>query len=111
MDVHIPGHEGIGTVVKLGSDVGNERLLGQRVGIKWIHETCGDCEICQRDLTACPNQHNSGRDRPGTLQEYVAVPAKHASPIPDGISGHIAAPLLCGKRITPDLSNITKAYV
>lgn len=99
MDVHIPGHEGIGTVVKLGSDVGNERALGQRVGIKWIHETCGDCEICERDSTACPKQHNSGRDRPGTLQEYVAVPAKHASPIPDGISGHIAAPLLCGKPI------------
>ncbi|PCG94251.1 Polyketide synthase, enoylreductase [Penicillium occitanis (nom. inval.)] len=95
MGVHIPGHEGIGTVVKLGSDVGNERALGQRVGIKWIHETCGDCEICERDSTACPNQHNSGRDRPGTLQEYVAVPAKHASPIPDGISGHLAAPLLC----------------
>lgn len=101
MDVHIPGHEGIGIVVKLGSAVGTERALGQRVGIKWIHETCGDCEICQQDLIACPNQHNSGRDSPGTLQEYVAVPAKHASRIPDGLGGHIAATLLCSKRVYP----------
>lgn len=96
MEVHIPGHEGIGNVVQLGSRV-SQPSLGQRVGIKWIHETCRNCEICERDETSCPEQHNSGRDRPGTLQQFAIVPARHATPIPDEISSEIAAPLLCGK--------------
>ena len=96
MDVNIAGHEGVGEVVQLGT---NARTLsiGQRVGIKWIHETCGVCEICKRDSTLCPLQHNSGRDRDGTLQQYQVVPEKHATPIPDGVSSEIAAPLLCGE--------------
>ncbi|CAK7199551.1 hypothetical protein SEUCBS139899_002231 [Sporothrix eucalyptigena] len=97
MDVHIPGHEGVGVIVQMGSrasQVGNLRL-GQRVGIKWIHETCGQCPACQRNNTVCPRQHNSGRDRDGTLQQYLTVPASHATPIPDGISSEVAAPLLC----------------
>ncbi|KAF7561521.1 hypothetical protein G7046_g2623 [Stylonectria norvegica] len=77
MDVNITGHEGIGDIVQMGQDVQALRL-GQRVGVKWIHETCGAC-----------------RDRDGTLQQYVVVPWKHATPIPDGIKSEIAAPLLC----------------
>ncbi|CAK7228000.1 hypothetical protein SEUCBS140593_006766 [Sporothrix eucalyptigena] len=69
MDVHVPGHEGIGSIVKLGSGVGDRRRIGQRVGVKWINETCKTCDICQKDETLCPDQHNSGRDTPGTLQE------------------------------------------
>ncbi|CAK7224188.1 hypothetical protein SCUCBS95973_005435 [Sporothrix curviconia] len=97
MDVHIPGHEGVGVVVQMGSRVAQagSLRLGHRVGIKWIHETCGQCPACQRNSTACPRQHNSGRDRDGTLQQYVTVPASHATPIPDGISSEVAAPLLC----------------
>ena len=96
MDVNIAGHEGIGDVVQLGRDVQALRL-GQRVGVKWIHETCGVCEVCKRDSTLCSLQHNSGRDRDGTLQQYVTVPANHATPIPEGIRSEIAAPLLCGE--------------
>ncbi|KAJ9144072.1 Polyketide synthase, enoylreductase [Pleurostoma richardsiae] len=98
MDVHVPGHEGVGTIVRLGERVAQAAStlrLGQRVGVKWIHETCGTCDICERDETSCPNQHNSGRDRPGTLQQFVVVPARNATPIPDGISSAAAAPLLC----------------
>ncbi|KAJ2956097.1 hypothetical protein NQ176_g11344 [Zarea fungicola] len=99
MDVKIAGHEGVGHVVQVGSSVPESgafsRRVGQRVGVKWIHETCGDCAVCERDETLCDAQHNSGRDRPGTLQQYVVVPAKHASPIPDGVESKIAAPLLC----------------
>lgn len=99
MDVHVPGHEGIGLIVKLGSSVGNRRHIGQRVGVKWINETCRACDICQQDETSCPEQHNSGRDRAGTLQEYVTVSAEQASPIPDGVPSHVAAPLLCGTSL------------
>src|SRR5687767_10774915 len=99
METNVPGHEGVGIIVKLGRGVDSSKCsLGQRVGIKWINETCRQCEICERDETACPSQHNSGRDRPGTLQQYACVAADHASPIPDGLPGHLAAPLLCGKQ-------------
>ncbi|KAB5578624.1 hypothetical protein GE09DRAFT_1214783 [Coniochaeta sp. 2T2.1] len=100
MTVHIPGHEGVGHIVSKGSQVPPSVSLGQLVGIKWIHSTCHACAICERDgdetlQTNCPNQHNSGRDRDGTLQQYVVVPARHASPIPEGLSSEVAAPLLC----------------
>ncbi|KAH8885923.1 putative alcohol dehydrogenase [Thozetella sp. PMI_491] len=97
MEVNVAGHEGIGHIVQVGELVQQDGSLslGQRVGVKWIHETCGTCEVCQRDETLCPSQHNCGRDRPGTLQQYVAVSSKHATPIPPGIGSEIAAPLLC----------------
>ena len=29
---------------------------------RWLHSYCNTCEICAVDVTACPNQHNSGRE-------------------------------------------------
>jgi len=39
----VGGHEGVGKVVKLGQ--GAEKILkvGDRVGIKWMAGTCGNC--------------------------------------------------------------------
>ncbi|KAL9111453.1 MAG: hypothetical protein Q9227_004130 [Pyrenula ochraceoflavens] len=42
MTAHIPGHEGIGTVISPASDP----LVGHRVGIRWIVYACLECEIC-----------------------------------------------------------------
>src|SRR5262249_25855937 len=58
MTTDIAGHEGVGHVVKLGPNV-TDGLLNTRVGIKWQYSTCGACEICAVNPTACPNQHNS----------------------------------------------------
>jgi len=94
METDIAGHEGIGHVIQLGANV-SEELLNTRVGIKWQYSTCGSCEICQVNPTACPNQHNSGRDRRGTFQQYIVAPAKDTTKIPHGLKSEIAAPLLC----------------
>lgn len=94
MTTNIPGHEGIGHVVQLGRGV-TPSLLHQRVGVKWIYKTCHQCQICLRNETTCPNQNNSGRDVPGTLQQYMMVPARHVTVIPEGLSSDAAAPLLC----------------
>lgn len=94
METDIAGHEGIGQVIQLGSNV-SEEWLNTRVGIKWQYSTCGKCEICQVNPTACPNQHNSGRDRRGTFQQYIVAPAKETTKIPHGLKSEIAAPLLC----------------
>jgi len=64
-----------GHVVKLGSNAPLE-LLGKRVGVKWINEYCNDCEICTADVTTCPNQHNSGRDVPGTFQQFTILTSR-----------------------------------
>ena len=94
METDIAGHEGVGHVVKLGSNV-PEAILDSRVGIKWQYSTCGSCEICAVNPTACPNQHNSGRDVRGTFQQYIVAPANEVTKIPPELKSEVVAPLLC----------------
>src|SRR5213593_3831869 len=47
----ILGHEVVGRVVERGSAVRNLQQ-GDRVGVPWIHWTCGMCEHC---LEGCEN--------------------------------------------------------
>lgn len=91
----IIGHEGVGTVAKLGPNVSNTSL-GQRVGLKWLYNACTKCSICQRGFTHhCPQQLNTSRHVPGTLQQYAIADSRFITPIPEGLSSEIAAPLLC----------------
>ncbi|KAK0888251.1 hypothetical protein LTR02_016480 [Friedmanniomyces endolithicus] len=92
---HIAGHEGIGRIVKVGPNV-SDTLLDTRVGVSFLHRTCGFCEICAVDETHCPNQDNTGRNVPGTFQQYVLADAGFVYSIPDGLSSAVVAPLLCG---------------
>src|SRR5262245_16223671 len=56
----IPGHEGVGYVVALGSGVTTLRE-GDRVGVPWLHSACGTCEHCLTGWeTLCPEQKNTG---------------------------------------------------
>src|SRR5580692_5749976 len=41
----ILGHEATGEVIELGDGV-TERKVGDRVGVPWLHWTCGECEFC-----------------------------------------------------------------
>ena len=42
----IPGHQIVGVIEKLGQ--GSTRFrIGDRVGIAWLHSTCGVCEFCR----------------------------------------------------------------
>ncbi|TQN69649.1 Alcohol dehydrogenase 2 [Colletotrichum shisoi] len=91
----IVGHEGIGSVVKLGDHV-PESLLRRKVGVKWLYRACGECSVCIRGFSNnCPKQLNTGKQRPGTLQQYVVADSRYLTPIPRGISDEEAAPLLC----------------
>ncbi|ETN41076.1 uncharacterized protein HMPREF1541_03011 [Cyphellophora europaea CBS 101466] len=94
METDIAGHEGVGKVVKLGPSV-PDHFMGERVGIKWQYSTCGKCEICPIDETACPNQDNSGRNVRGTFAQYIAAPAKDVTRLPKELKSEILAPLLC----------------
>ncbi|KAK6369691.1 hypothetical protein LTS17_009597 [Exophiala oligosperma] len=93
----IGGHEGVGYIVKLGSETANSQLkLGDRVGIKWIADACGHCQACQAQSDGlCFNQQISGYFFPGTFQQFVVSPAHYVTPIPDGLDSAQAAPILC----------------
>lgn len=91
----IPGHEGIGKVVKLGPGVSND-LLGKRVGVKWLYSACNNCTSCKKGrINHCANQRNTSRSVRGTLQQYVVAHADFVTHIPAGVPSEVAAPLLC----------------
>ncbi|MFO1285843.1 MAG: alcohol dehydrogenase catalytic domain-containing protein, partial [Rubrivivax sp.] len=41
----VPGHEVVGTVVAAGDGCARFRP-GARVGVPWLHDTCGTCRWC-----------------------------------------------------------------
>lgn len=70
--------------------------IGDRVGLPWIHWTCGECEFCREgNETLCPKQKITGVTVDGGYAEFVKAPANHALKIPNGLSSVDAAPLFC----------------
>ena len=93
------GHQAVGTVSSCGDQV-SELVPGDRVGVAWIFSSCGHCEYCRSgDDNLCPDFKATGRDANGGYAEYLSVPAKFACKIPDNISSHHAAPMLCAGAI------------
>jgi propanol-preferring alcohol dehydrogenase len=91
----ILGHEISGRVVKKGVSVENLEL-GDRVGVPWVHWTCGECEFCREGSeNLCSKQTITGVTVDGGYAEFVKAPASHALKIPDGLSCIEAAPLFC----------------
>jgi alcohol dehydrogenase, propanol-preferring len=91
----IPGHEIAGRVAEAGSGV-RDLKAGDRVGVPWIHWTCGECEFCRAGFeNLCSRQKITGCTVDGGFAEYIKAPASHATRIPGGISAAEAAPLFC----------------
>ena len=91
----IPGHQAVGTVVRLGSAIRDLRE-GDRVGIAWLQGTCGACEFCTSGReNLCEGAQFTGYQVDGGYAEYAVVPERFAYPIPTIFSDDEAAPLLC----------------
>jgi propanol-preferring alcohol dehydrogenase len=91
----VPGHEGVGHVVKLGPGV-TSRAVGDRVAIAWLGHACGHCEYCIEGWeTLCESQQNSGYSVDGAFAEYAVADADYVVPVPDEVSSFDAAPLTC----------------
>ncbi|TGD88209.1 zinc-binding alcohol dehydrogenase family protein [Mycolicibacterium sp. CH28] len=91
-----PGHEVVGEVIGMGSDVGENFAVGDRVGIAWLRHTCGVCDYCRRGAeNLCPNSRYTGWDADGGYADFATVPAEFAHRLPAGYTDSELAPLLC----------------
>lgn len=91
----IPGHQVIGRVAQLGEGV-TRRAIGDRVGIPWLHRTCGACEYClDGKENLCEQASFTGWLVNGGFAEYAVAPADFVYEIPPAFSDEAAAPLLC----------------
>ena len=91
----VPGHQAVGVVDALGA--GCERLVvGQRVGVPWLHETCGRCEFCRRgEENLCIAPRFTGWTADGGYADALTVPEAFAVLLPESLDDVAAAPLLC----------------
>jgi propanol-preferring alcohol dehydrogenase len=93
-DPFILGHEGVGRVAALGPGV-TGWAVGERIGVPWLHDTCGTCAECRAGAESfCQNQRAHGFDVPGTFADHVVVKADFAVRLPEGPAPALA-PLLC----------------
>ena len=98
----IPGHQIVGRVAALGANVaegnhaGHALSIDQRVGIAWLHRTCGVCRFCIAGReNLCERADFSGWTTDGGYAEYVVAPASFVYSLPQNFQDLQAAPLLC----------------
>lgn len=95
----IPGHQVVGVVAAEGPDC-ELGLLGQTVGVAWIHSSCGRCHYCRSGMeNLCASFQACGMDHDGGYAEYMVVAEDYVHPIPAGILPQQAAPLLCAGAV------------
>ncbi len=91
----IPGHQVIGRIDTIGDSVTGLKT-GDRVGVPWLHRTCGVCEFCRSDKeNLCENASFTGWTVNGGYAEYLVAPSDFVYLIPEAFSDVEAAPLLC----------------
>jgi propanol-preferring alcohol dehydrogenase len=91
----IPGHQIVGRVAALGSNVADFQL-NERVGIAWLNRTCGKCKYCLSGReNLCEQALFTGWSVNGGYAEYAIAPASFTYRIPDAFEDVQAAPLLC----------------
>jgi propanol-preferring alcohol dehydrogenase len=91
----IPGHEIVGVVDAIGEGVSLHQV-GDRLGVPWLNEVCGQCHYCRAGReNLCENIRFTGMHANGGYAEYTLVKEGFAYPIPPAFSNAEAAPLLC----------------
>ncbi len=91
----IPGHQVVGVVDQMGEGCGRFNT-GDRIGMAWLHKTCGKCRFCLNGReNLCSRALFTGYSAQGGFAEYTIVPEDFAYPVPEVFSNREAAPLLC----------------
>ncbi|EDY84203.1 Alcohol dehydrogenase GroES-like domain family [Verrucomicrobiia bacterium DG1235] len=92
----VPGHEVVGTIGAIGSDVKN-LAPGQRVGLGWHSSYCTTCPSClSGDHNLCQAAAGTIVGRHGGFADKVRASALSVIPLPDSIDAAKAGPLFCG---------------
>jgi alcohol/geraniol dehydrogenase (NADP+) len=92
----VPGHEVIGEVVDVGSQVMHLKE-GDRVGVGWQQAACMHCLDCMRgDHNLCDQAEGLIVNGYGGFADYMLVDSRFAFKLPEGISTQSAGPILCG---------------
>ncbi|KIY64544.1 mannitol-1-phosphate dehydrogenase [Cylindrobasidium torrendii FP15055 ss-10] len=92
----IGGHEGVGIIVAIGDSSVTDRKVGDRVGIKWLADSCLNCEQCRNGREQnCADAKLSGFNVDGTFSEYCVSSCNHVSLIPESLDSQEAASILC----------------
>lgn len=92
----VPGHEVIGTIVRMGEHVKNLKL-GQRVGLGWFSGSCMHCHHCLRgDQNLCPTVEQTIVGRNGGFADLVRSSSEWVIELPDSLDANHAGPLFCG---------------
>jgi len=91
----VPGHQVVGRVAELGPGARRFRQ-GDRVGIAWLRRSCGTCRFCTSGReNLCLAPLFTGWDADGGYADYAVVPEDFAYGLPESVTPHQAAPLLC----------------
>ena len=95
----VPGHEVVGTVVAVGAG-GRHFDAGARVGVPWLHTTCGHCAWCtsQRE-NLCDRARFTGLTVDGGYAEFMLAEEAFCFALPERYDDAQAAPLLCAGLI------------
>ena len=102
----VPGHEIVGRVSAVGSDVSGFKV-GDNVAIGTIIDSCMECDQCRRnEQQMCrkggPTLTYNGQDRItgamtyGGFADHIIVRDEFVLRIPEGLDMSRAGPLLCG---------------
>ena len=95
----IPGHEIVGRVVALGSQV-RGMTIEQRLGVPWLGWTCGVCRFCTNEQeNLCDSARFTGYQINGGYAEYAVADQRYCFPLPDEANAASLAPLLCAGLI------------
>nr|APR64111.1 hypothetical protein [Populus tomentosa] len=99
----VPGHEIVGTVQEVGTDVQRFKI-GDHVGVGTFINSCRDCEYCNDGLevhcadgviTTINSVDVDGTITKGGYSSFIVVHERYCHRIPDGYPLALAAPLLC----------------
>jgi len=92
----VPGHEVIGTIAAVGSQV-EGWAIGDRAGVGWFGGSCGWCPRCRRgDAFACETiSAATGVTRDGGYATHMLADVSAVAHVPDDLDEVESAPLLC----------------
>lgn len=95
----VPGHEIVGIVDALGSEV-RDLAIGDRVGVPWLGHTCGHCGYCAEGReNLCDAPLFTGYTRDGGFATHAIADPAYAFRLDGDVDPVAVAPLFCAGLI------------